>query len=401
MTDTFDPDGAAPQSLFDMVNTVLSRDLEERYAQHPNRIFGAAGDIQGAAATSSTTPSFDPSPMSRMFSSKFGNEAVSRVGNEEKTLTAINHLSSELLARTLRETGQVAAEDRILLTTSVSPSGGPVPVVVVLSDQDTTDGGILRSDTLSLPHDMTKRMLFSAADSVPRDRLTSPPSASFSVLERALQMDLNTDELMAISQPEVISFKRPEMIDLSAPENSQRVVRGNDTSSTGVLCTLPDGTLGVTACYHGTGDVGVELLINAHPGKVTLANPVQDLVFIALDDLNVLGPRRDVNGLREEDDLAPAQREPFTFDGIRNPHTNTLAQSSDPWLFNTDPHAQIRLQTNRDTDHGDSGSALLDRFDKLCGFAFRMTPYGYNPGFTDWIWAPNALASLNLTLLSE
>jgi hypothetical protein len=56
-----------------------------------------------------------------------------------------------------------------------------------------------------------------------------------------------------------------------------------------------------------------------------------------------------------------------------------------------------RIQTDPDTDEGDSGSALIDEYDQVIGFAFERTDYNDYPQFTDWIWAANALRALSLT----
>jgi hypothetical protein len=57
---------------------------------------------------------------------------------------------------------------------------------------------------------------------------------------------------------------------------------------------------------------------------------------------------------------------------------------------------QLKVQTDPDTDEGDSGSALIDEHDRVIGFAFERTDYDDYPQFTDWIWAANALRALNL-----
>jgi hypothetical protein len=56
----------------------------------------------------------------------------------------------------------------------------------------------------------------------------------------------------------------------------------------------------------------------------------------------------------------------------------------------------LKLQTDADTDQGDSGCALRDENDRVLGFAFERTAYDDYPQFTDWIWAANALRALNL-----
>jgi hypothetical protein len=273
---------------------------------------------------------------------------------------------------------------------------GGQPVVVVLSDREANELGELRSDNLFLPSDMMQRVLYSAGPNSAKLR-GGARGAEMAVLDQALRSEVSVLDVMNIARPEVVFFPRPEMVDLCVPSPALRVVNGNEVSSSGVLCRDGDGTLGVTACFHGTGEVGTKVMIEGTEHEVKRADRLQDLVFIPVDDNFLTCPQRPLTGLREQDDLAPARDEKFIFDGIINPLTDTYAQSCDPWLFNLDPNAQIRMQTTRDTDKGDSGSALIDRNNKLAGFAFRMTAFGVRPGFTDWIWAPNALDALGLT----
>lgn len=410
MTDTFDP--SSPDtggSLKDMMRDLLVRDSFEREASSAQssilpamRLFGATTSDQSESLGGSSF--VEPSPMGRMFSTKFGSEAASRVGNETRTLSALNHLSSELIAETLRLTDQVGPDDRILLSTLYGPTwDGDKPVVVVLTDRVTGPEGRVQSDDLFLPHEAIRRTLYNGESALGFAQSLGRRTPEYEVLDQALKSDADMAELMVITQPEVLYFPQPEMIDLSAPTPAYRIVQGNEVSSSGVLCTDADGRIGITACFHGTGPEGTKITVDGHELTVSLADRLQDLVFISLEDAPELtqGLQRGEAGLREEHDLAPAPNEPFTFDGIMNPATQTFVQSSDPWLFNLDPNAQIRLQTTRDTDKGDSGSALIDRNDKLAAFAFRMTGYGVRPEFTDWIWAPNALASLGLTLQSQ
>lgn len=336
----------------------------------------------------------EPTAYGRMFGSKFGEEAVSRVGNESRTLAAINHLGSELVAESLKADDQLGPEDRVLLSNvSTAPGMDEQPIVVVLSNREPDGFGSLHPDDVFLSTDMIQRVFHSMTPASP-DGIEGPERV---VLDQVLRSEISVVEIMNIARPEVIYFPRPEMIDLCAPFPSFRIVNGNEVSTSGILCRNSAGQLGVTACFHGTGPEGTRVTIDGQEHEVKMADRVQDLVFIPVDDAFSCRPQRSLAGLRQIDDLAPARDECFNFDGIMNPETDTYAQSCDPWLFNLDPHAQIRMQTTRDTDKGDSGSALIDRNDKLAGFAFRMTGYGVRPGFTDWIWAPNALDALRLT----
>lgn len=361
------------------------------------------GLSDGFATNGESIGDFSPSTMGRMFSSKFGSEAVSQIGNEGRTLSAINHLSSELMAQSLRVSERVGPEDRILLTTTTDSSLNDEarPVIIVLSDNEHNETGALQIDGFGITPDLMERVLytegeravFGQSDGTQEAVLASPEHA---VLIQAMRSERAVLDLMQISRPEVISFPKPEMIDLCAPFPAMRIEKGNEVSSSGVLCRNSADELGITACHHGTGPAGTKVSIDGVEHEVALDDRVQDLVFIPVDDSFLAVPRRALAGLRQKEDLAPARDEEFMFDGIMNADKETYGQSCDSWLFNLDPHVQLRMQTTRDTDQGDSGSALIDRNDKLVAFAFRMTKYGVRPGFTDWIWAPNALDALGL-----
>ncbi len=392
MTETY---ATPPDTLKDMMRDVLVRSTQGGDAAGGR--FWSFG--QANMPRVSFEESLQPSGMDRMFSSKFGSEAASRVGNETRTLSALGHVSSELIAEGLKVSGQLAPDDRILLSSvSRTYDQEEQPVVVVLTDREHNQQGELGRD-VRLPAENIEALLRDVGA-----RLTdvSQPASSFpspeiNVLDLALRSGSSVTEMMQITRPEVIYFPRPEMIDLCAPFPALRIEKGNEVSTSGVLCRNQAGELGITACFHGTGPVGTKVKIDGREYQVTMADRVQDLVFIPVEDAFAGRSLRCLSGVRQKDDLAPARDEVFNFDGSVNPDTDTYAQSCDPWLFNIDANAQIRMQTTRDTDQGDSGSALIDRNDKLAGFAFRMTGYGVRPGFTDWIWAPNALGALGLT----
>lgn len=343
--------------------------------------------------------SSEPGAMYRMFNSKFGNEVANRIGNEGRAVAAISHLSSELVAESLKYNDQLSSNDRVLISSvALAPEEDEHPVVIVMTDRESNEIGRRQPNNMLPPPSLIERVFYQVAEK------TAHRSASeknlvpeFAVLEQALGSDLSIPEVMDIARPDVVFFPRPEMVNLCAPHPSFRIENGNEISTSGVLCRNRDGQLGITACYHGTGPEGTALTINGRQYEVTMADRVQDLVFIPVEGAFGTCPQRALSGLREVNDLVPARDEKFSFDGIVNPNTDTYAQSCDPWLFNSDPDAQLRMQTTRDTDQGDSGSALVDRNDKLVGFAFRMTAYGVRPGFTDWIWAPNALGALGLS----
>jgi hypothetical protein len=101
-----------------------------------------------------------------------------------------------------------------------------------------------------------------------------------------------------------------------------------------------------------------------------------------------------LGGVRE--DREPAKADHVRFDGVINQNRTTRIFGSDNGLLRARPTVQLKVQTDPDTDQGDSGSALLDEHDSVLGFAFERTDYDDYPQFTDWIWAANALRALQL-----
>lgn len=401
-------------TLFEMAEGALRRDVRPAPGSGPMasyernlRGFGAAGRrgpdvdpelqrlVQFDAEKLSELPSFE-----RMFQTSFGFQAVARVGNETRTLQAINHLSTEILAECLKHSGQLMPSDRVLL--SALPSDRPMdssPLIIVLTERVAKGSdGRVASGQLDLPLDLIQRTILSrrVPYQVPiLEALT--PAPEYQLLEAVRADPSALAQLFAIARPDVVYLPAVEMIELCAPYPGIRIERGNQVSTAGVLCRDQNGVLGITACYHGTGPAGTMVTIGQKQYTVERDDRVQDLVFIPIDDDVARCQLRALAGIRLEHDLVPAPHEKLSFDGATNRDSQTWVQSCDPWLFNNDPGVQLRLQTTRDTDHGDSGSALIDRNDKLVGFAFRMTGYGYRPEFSDWIWAPNALAALELT----
>jgi hypothetical protein len=87
------------------------------------------------------------------------------------------------------------------------------------------------------------------------------------------------------------------------------------------------------------------------------------------------------------------------FDGATNQNQKTRIFGTDNGVLRARPSVQLKIQTDPDTDRGDSGCALLDEQDRVLGFAFERTASDDHPQFTDWIWAANALRALNLTTI--
>lgn len=390
----------APKSrgLRDVVDLALSKD------RGAGRRYGAAGAGPGAdreldgeyeSARSPGSPAAPDTaslsdPISRMFATTTGRSAAARIGNETRTIAAFDQLGAEIIAEALVLSNQVQSSDRLLITRKAN---GDVPVLLILSDriQDVGDSRVI-SDEVQLPLDLMKR----AVEAAPSQPAAGVPELM--VLETARSHGAaGIADTMIISRPEIVLTRLPRMVPICVPQPGKAVMFGEMISTAGILCCDAEGTLGVTACFHGTGPVGTKVKIGGRECVVKRASELQDLVFIPVDkDFTYLG-LRGRGGLRGQGDLAPAEGDSAWFDGATNANTETWVQSVDRSIFRNAPGTQLRFQTDRDTDHGDSGSALLDSQDRILGFAHRMTDYGEHPEFADWVWAPNALRALGLT----
>lgn len=161
----------------------------------------------------------------------------------------------------------------------------------------------------------------------------------------------------------------------------------------GVFCRDADGEFGVTACYHGTGGPGTRVSVGGHAATVKSANNVQDLAFIPV-------PRQHFGGGAmasgaEVRTSAPGIDDPAAFHGVTSGHVGTMVSSYDRGLLRRSPNLQLKLQTPPDTNAGDSGAALIIS-DRIVAFAFNKTAFDEKPAMSEWIWAANALDSLQL-----
>jgi hypothetical protein len=252
------------------------------------------------------------------------------------------------------------------------------------------------SDELNLPFELFERVVKEMEQELSQfpDAISSRPEAvafrqMWSLGPHALA------ELFFISRPEVVLTRRPRMIPLCVPSPHFRIERGAQVSTAGMFCRDDSGDLGVTGCYHGTGPVGTAVVIDGQSCSVKLASPVQDLVFITSGETFIASKMVGLGGVLA--DREPARADRVYFDGATNQQRQTRVFSADAGLLRARPTIMLKVQTDPDTDQGDSGSALLDEHDRVLGFAFERTGYEDYPQFTDWIWAANALRSLALT----
>jgi hypothetical protein len=325
-------------------------------------------------------------PVGRMFGTRIGQQAANAAGSEPAALAIVERLCVETMAGSLRLTGQAREDDRLL----VMPSRQGRPPILMLMSPEVA--GVQESRAISrdvdLPLDVLSRGLQDAAD--PHEN--TPEAAVFREMLAGGPQALA--EAFSIAQPEAVLTRRPAMMRLCVPSPLMRIQCGETLSTAGVFCRDADGELGVTGCYHGTGPAGTEVVTGKQKSKVKRASEVQDLVFIPLPGQFEIPQMAGLGGV--QDDREPARSDRVHFSGIINQNRETRIFGTDAGLLRARPTIMLKLQTDPDTDQGDSGSALLDRHDKVLGFAFERTAYEDYPQFTDWIWAANALRALEL-----
>lgn len=383
-------------------------------AHRPN--FGAAGPRDAPLDDAIGAQYFDfdlTDPFRRLVNTTLGQRAANAVANqrtlspplragvetrrfddlqrqsvETRTMTAMRRLSVETMAVSLRNTGQAKKDDRLLV---IPEQRDRPPVLMLMSTEvEAVEDSRVVSNEMDLPLAVLSKALPEAAD--PND--SSPEAAALRQVLRG--GDTAVAELFLIAQPEIVRTRQPKMMPLCAPHPHIRVDCGPQVSTVGVFCRDADNELGVTACYHGTGPVGTVVTINQQHYKVKRVDVVQDTVFIPLgNNFNVptsLRGRAGILGTRE-----PARADQAHFDGATNQNCTTRIFGADAGLLRARPTIMLKIQTDPDTDKGDSGCALIDDADHVLGFAFERTDYKDYPQFTDWIWAANALRALQLT----
>jgi hypothetical protein len=201
--------------------------------------------------------------------------------------------------------------------------------------------------------------------------------------------------LFVLIQPEIVSLPLPRMEAICVPSPALVIDAGADRSTAGILCTDTHGTIGITACLHGTGPVGTAVTVGTMRCTVAATDTVQDIVFIPLPQDAGISPAKGKGGILSA--KAPGMAENVSFDGASSGLVQTRIVSYDAGLLRKRKSLQLKLQTPADTNSGDSGAALIRDDDTVMGFAFERTAFGEYPEMTDWIWAANALDALGLT----
>ena len=374
----------------------LPRREASRKGGHP--AFGAAGmggfDVDpGLTSHLGRITGLYDDPFNRMVGTDLGQKVYKRIGNEGRSQAAIMLASVEIMAEALSISGQSKKSDRLLL---MPPVGTLPPVVMRLSPEIAAPSETrVISSEVDLSIDLLTEAVFKVRDGMKNALLGDAFGPEREVVE-SISETSQVAQLFLISQPEVLLSRLPKMRPLCVPAPYLKVSgRGDDMISTaGIYCRDPEGVLGVTACYHGTGPKGTEVTVDGQPSRVKSASEVQDLVFIPLPpNAGLPGAFVGRGGFPDE---APGQDNAAHFDGATNHNKDTHIISVDKGVLRPRAEIMLKLQTAPDTDQGDSGSALINKHNQVLGFAFQQTEPGEREQFTDWIWAANALRALKL-----
>lgn len=336
-------------------------------------------------AFGSLVPPFS-GPFGRLFSTTTGMRSLVVLDDESRALAAIQRLSLEVMAQALTSTGAVTPRDRMIVVPAGHEHG---PLLLILSpDVADADSSRVVSEDMDLP----LAALHAAVHEL-GDLDAGTPEADVFTMVKATEPE-GVADLFWIARPEVVLTRRPRMTRMCAPSPHIALTAAGQLSTAGVYCRDESGDLGVTGCYHGTGPASTPVQVGPQAGSVRHADVVQDIVFIPLGNAHTLPPLAGRGGVVR--DREPAKADRVWFDGATNHHRTTRVFGCDNGLLRARPSVQLRVQTDPDTDKGDSGSALIDDQDRVIAFAFERTDFDDYPQFTDWIWAANALAALKL-----
>lgn len=332
----------------------------------------------------------------RMFTTNLGAQAVNVVGNEGQTLSIIDDFATELLLDAIRLPHRK--------TDSMIFRRGPGKDAVLLLDPSMPkqDGVFRVTDEFSID--------LLAAAKAGEEKLAIAAGYHHGIFlgsrfhrQVAGMLLAGGPEAMAqilwISQPEILRAPTPEMEELCCPSPAlaircERPDGKTHNSSVGIFCSDINGEPGVTAALHGTGPTGTKVTLGGLPAEVKRHSEIQDLVFIPLPQgYAVPAFRRGTAGPRRNGE--PARNDPVSFEGCTN-QTSTVVSATSSGLLWIDPLSQSKVETPAVVDRGDSGCALVDSQDQILGFAFRRTKYDAPIQWAEWIWAANALATLEL-----
>jgi len=335
-------------------------------------------------------------PFARLFSTEIGHRALLRFGSESRGLAAVGDLAVQPLLHPERL-------DEVIGRVLGRPLGANPRRLIVYHG----DGGVRRS-VLVLDPDLPSD---APASVIPGDLLLDflgRPSERAEAALKRLDLGDNPElvtQAISVARPRVVVGPAPPMVKTCVPVPPWKVEHGAEVSTVGALVRDAQGRRGVTVCHHGTGAVGAAVVLvdgaRRTSGTVSLASQTLDIGFVPVGDDWQAGSLSAVRGVLTS--RAPGRAEKHSFRGY-GMQGGTLLKTTE--ILATDwgvpggeRGRQLCVQTRADTNHGDSGAALINEDDFLVGFAFQRTPYGSTATvtFADWIWARSALDELDLT----
>ena len=213
------------------------------------------------------------------------------------------------------------------------------------------------------------------------ERLTSSqPSASWRypgpIAMEALQVRQPFSIILAPPQPTQLLSKVP---------NSPLNVGGaaGHCSVGAIVKSKSRGTVGVTTAYHAIGTASA-LTVAGMPGTLQETDTLSDSCLIELTAAPSSGTRGGGGILTGK---LPRGHEMAEFDSIvtaRMVTTPIIAWSME--LPDCQPHYQLKVYTNDDTNPGDSGAALITPSDDcIVGFAHEVSSGTIR--YSSWMWA--------------
>jgi hypothetical protein len=185
------------------------------------------------------------------------------------------------------------------------------------------------------------------------------------------------------------------------PSPSCQVLSGGHSSSAGVVAKHSNLRRGVTAALHAI-DTTKGVNVNGQAGTILATDMISDSCFIELPTVPAVGIKGSNGRLVG---LLPRGNEHASFNGITSGLRNAVVTGWSLELPNVQTYNQLKVYTTPETNHGDSGTALITDppDDRIVGFAFERTvPVGI-PGaqidYSSWIWADLVKQALQIEFL--
>jgi len=144
---------------------------------------------------------------------------------------------------------------------------------------------------------------------------------------------------------------------------------GVSDSSAGVVGKDKAGRQGVTAALHSIGHAKAAR-VDGRSGNVLATHQLSDSCFIELGNLPTVGNKGSKGPLAG---ILPRGAQNASFDGFNSRHVDTTINGWSPELPDVQTYDRLKVYTKKDTDPGDSGTALITDDDYIAGFAFQRS----------------------------